>query len=144
MGSLESLHQHLILDHYRNPRNKKLLENHDLEGRATNPMCGDEVTLQLCLKDEIIDTVGLGGKGCSISQAAASIFSTRLSGHTLKQASNLANQFTNMMRAPTQEPDRALLGDLLAFEGVQKFPLKVRCVLLVCEAFDNATKEGDT
>ena len=144
MESLESLHQHLILAHYRNPRNKKLLKNHDLEGRATNTMCGDKITLQLSLKNEIIDTVGLGGKGCSISQAAASIFSTRLSGYTLKQASSLANQFTDMMRTPTQEPDRALLGDLLAFEGVQKFPLKVRCVLLICEAFDDAIKEDDT
>ncbi len=143
MTNLESLHQQLILDHYRNPRNKNPIENHDLEGRATNPMCGDEITLQLSVKDGAIATVGFGGKGCSISQAAASILSTRLVGNNLDKASFLASQFTGMMNSSIKEPDRAIMGDLLAFEGVRKFPLKIRCVLLICEALQKAIEENE-
>ena len=138
MNSIASLHQQLILDHYRNPRNKVPLESHDAEGRATNPMCGDEITIQLRLHDGRIKGISFGGKGCSISQAAASMLSARLHSRSLKMASLLIRQFTGMMNTSMVEPDKALLGDLRAFEGVRKFPLKVRCALLVCDALQNA------
>jgi|TARA_B110000116_G_scaffold50448_1_gene42080 nitrogen fixation NifU-like protein len=138
MDSIASLHQQLILDHYRNPRNKIPLESHDAEGRATNPMCGDEITVQLRLHDGRIEDISFGGKGCSISQAAASMLSARLRNRSLKTASLLIHQFTGMMNTQIGESDEILLGDLLAFEGVRKFPLKIRCALLVCDALQNA------
>ena len=138
MNSITSLHQQLILDHSRNPRNKLPLESYDSEGRATNPMCGDEITLQMNLDNGTIENISFGGKGCSISQAAASMLSAQLRGLSLKVASLLISQFTGMMNSSIVEPDEALMGNLLAFQGVRKFPLKVRCALLVCDAFQNA------
>ncbi|MDE0805946.1 MAG: SUF system NifU family Fe-S cluster assembly protein [Longimicrobiales bacterium] len=143
MNTLASLHQQLILDHYRNPRNKVSLEECDSEGWATNPMCGDEVTLQLSLDKDTIKGISFGGKGCSISQAAASMLSVRLRGSSLETASLLTSQFTGMMNSSIGEPDAVFMGDLLAFEGVRKFPLKVRCALLICEAFQKALEKAN-
>ena len=141
MTSILSLHQQLILDHYRNPRNKTPLAHYDLQGTATNPLCGDEVTLQLNLEGETISKVGFEGKGCSISQAAASMLSTHLSGKTLKEAVLFVTRFRTMMDPSTEELDATLMGNLVAFQGVQKFPLKIRCVLVFYEAFQDAIKD---
>ncbi|MDP9348352.1 MAG: SUF system NifU family Fe-S cluster assembly protein, partial [Gemmatimonadota bacterium] len=90
---LSALYQELILDHYRRPRNRGALEAPDAEVRLNNPTCGDEIVLQLRVRDGVIEDVRFGGQGCSISQASASMMTQQLKGRPLAEADALTARF---------------------------------------------------
>ena len=106
---LSSLYQQLILDHYRRPRNKGEMDERTVEVHMANPVCGDEIRLQLRIDDDTISEVKFAGQGCSISQASVSIMTTLLEGRSLSAADALADRFTELMHgSPEAAADKAL------------------------------------
>jgi nitrogen fixation protein NifU and related proteins len=127
---MEDLYQELILDHYRAPKNRAAtLADEDVHVHHSNPLCGDEMDLRLRVKDGRVDGLVFDGEGCSISQASASAMTVAVLGRELKDALELAEEFRLMMHGeePTRLDD---LQDGIAFQGVAKFPVRVKCALL--------------
>lgn len=139
--ALASLYQQLILDHYRNPRNKRGVEGAQVEVHMRNPTCGDEIRLELRVEDGRIADVGFTGQGCSISQAAASMMTQLLRDRPLDEADQVASRFTEMMHGDEAAAKDRSLGDLRALAGVSKFPVRVKCALLGFDAFQEAMKQ---
>jgi len=142
MPGLEDLYREIILDHYRNPRNRGELESppaHRVEG--FNPLCGDEIVVYLELdEDHRITDIRIGGQGCSISQSSASMMSAAVKGRTVDEVSDLTRAFKAMMSIhesslggeaaePVELPE-IKLGDLEALRGVVKFPVRIKCATL--------------
>jgi nitrogen fixation NifU-like protein len=143
MPGLEDLYREIILDHYRNPRNRGELPVPPAHVETGfNPLCGDEITVYLDVEDGQIADVKLGGQGCSISQSSASMMSTAVKGKTLDEARATIRTFKRMMSvhehrldgvdgasAEGSEPE-VPLGDLEALQGVVKFPVRIKCATL--------------
>ena len=138
---LSSLYQELILEHYRNPRNKAELEEKTVEIHMANPVCGDEIRLQLRIEGDRIEDAKFIGSGCSISQASVSMMTIRLKGSSLDQADELAKRFTDMMHGDESAVREKSLGDLRALQGVSKFPVRIKCALLGFDALQEALKK---
>ena len=136
---LSSLYQQLILEHYRSPRNKAELEDSTVEIHMANPVCGDEVKLQLRIAE-----AKFVGQGCSISQAAISMMTTKLQGASLETAGALVDRFTEMMHGDEAAAKDKSLGDLRALQGVSKFPVRVKCALIGFDALQEALKKHET
>ena len=148
MPGLEDLYREIILDHYRNPRNRGELESPPatrVEG--FNPLCGDEVVLYLDVEGDTVRDIRIAGQGCSISQSSASMMSSAVKGKTLDEVRALSRAFKGMMSIHEQsldgpsdgdgdgditaEPDAGVkLGDLEALRGVVKFPVRIKCATL--------------
>ncbi|TVR24964.1 MAG: SUF system NifU family Fe-S cluster assembly protein [Nitriliruptor sp.] len=127
---MEDLYQEIILDHYRKPHNRApSLDDEDVHVHHSNPLCGDEMDLRIRVVDDRLDAVVFDGEGCSISQASASAMTQAAVGRELKDALDLAEDFRRMMHGddPARPDD---LGDGIAFTGVAKFPVRVKCALL--------------
>jgi nitrogen fixation NifU-like protein len=135
---LNSLYQQLILEHYRNPRNKAELDDKTVEVHLANPVCGDEIRLQLRIDDDRIADAKFVGSGCSISQAAVSMMTTLLKGRSLSDADALAARFTEMMHGDQGAARDKALGDLRALAGVSKFPVRIKCALIGFDALQQA------
>ncbi|MCB0999735.1 MAG: SUF system NifU family Fe-S cluster assembly protein [Acidimicrobiales bacterium] len=143
MPGLEDLYREIILDHYRNPRNRGELEvppAHRVEG--FNPLCGDEIVIYLTVDGDTVTDIKIGGQGCSISQSSASMMSAAVKGKTVDEVRELTKSFKSMMSIhehslegedepaePTAE-SVAKLGDLEALRGVVKFPVRIKCATL--------------
>ena len=138
---LSSLYQQLILEHYRNPRNKGELEEKTVEIHMANPVCGDEIRLQLRIEGDRIEDVKFLGSGCSISQASVSMMTIRLKGSSLDQADELAKRFTDMMHGDESAVREKSLGDLRALQGVSMFPVRIKRALLGFDALQEALKK---
>jgi nitrogen fixation NifU-like protein len=139
--SLSSLYQQLILDHYRNPRNKGDLPDKTVEIHMANPVCGDEIRLQLRVEDDRILDARHVGHGCSISQAAVSMMTNLIKGKELSEAEDLARRFTDMMHGDEEPARDKEMGDLRALQGVSKFPVRIKCALLAFDALQEAVKK---
>ena len=139
---LNSLYQQLILEHYRKPRNKAELEEKTVEIHMANPVCGDEIRLQLRIEDDVIEEAKFVGQGCSISQAAVSMMTTLLRGRSLDDADGLARRFTELMHGDETAAKDKALGDLRALQGVSKFPVRIKCALLGFDALQEALKKS--
>ncbi|HKK07467.1 MAG TPA: SUF system NifU family Fe-S cluster assembly protein [Gemmatimonadota bacterium] len=129
-GSLSSLYQEVILDHYRRPRNKGDLEGATHTITMNNPLCGDVIELQLDVQGDRIREARFKGRGCSISQAAASMMTGSLEGRTTREALELVGKFKELMHGEAARMEDADLGDLRALAGVAKFPVRIKCALL--------------
>jgi nitrogen fixation NifU-like protein len=138
---LNSLYQQLILEHYRSPRNKAELPDKTVEVHMRNPVCGDEIRLQLRIEDDEIADVRFLGQGCSISQAAVSMMTSLLKGRSVDEADTLAQRFTKMMHGDEEAAKDRSMGDLRALAGVSKFPVRIKCALLGFDALLEAIKK---
>jgi nitrogen fixation NifU-like protein len=141
---LESLYQDIILDHYRNPHHKGLRDPFDAEVHHVNPVCGDEVTLRVTLKDVngelVVEDVSYDSLGCSISQASASVMSDLVIGKPVDEALAIGQVFLELMQSKGRgEPDEDVLEDAVAFAGVSKYPARIKCALLGWMAWKDAT-----
>lgn len=137
--ALEELYQEIILDHYRKPRHPGRLADADVEVRHYNPVCGDQLTLGLKLDGDRVADIAVQGVGCSISQAAASVMSEQVIGRTVPEALEISEAFRRLMHGESEgEPDEELLGDGVAFAGVAKYPVRIKCALLGWMAFKDA------
>src|SRR5438270_1600784 len=159
MAGLEDLYREIILDHYRNPRNRGELPTppaHRVEG--FNPLCGDEIVVYLTVDDGVVTDLKIGGQGCSISQSSASMMSAAVKGKTVEEARALIRAFKGMMsihesrlEGDGAEDAAALdadvkLGDLEALQGVVKFPVRIKCATLswntLAQGLDEAAAEA--
>jgi len=141
---LESMYQEIILDHYRHPHHSGLREPYDAEVQHVNPTCGDEVTLRVTLKDAGGDTVvadvSYQALGCSISQASTSVLADMVIGRPVAEAMDISAEFLQLMQSRGEgEPDEDVLGDAVAFEGVSRYPARIKCALLGWMAWKDAT-----
>lgn len=130
---LDDLYREVILDHYRSPRNKGTLAEYTAEVELSNPVCGDEITLYLKVVDNTIDEIRFEGRGCSISQASASMMTEAVKGKPVDEALKIISEFHGMMKGDITA-DQVELGDLEALQGVAKFPVRIKCALLSWEA----------
>ncbi|HZC18621.1 MAG TPA: SUF system NifU family Fe-S cluster assembly protein [Rubrobacteraceae bacterium] len=127
---LQDYYKEIVLDHYRRPRNRGNLENADIEEHLNNPLCGDEVTVYANLRDGKVADIRFSGRGCSISQASASMLTERLEGKGREEAEAAIEAFLEMMRTEEKEE----LGDLAALKGIIQTPNRIRCATLAWEA----------
>jgi nitrogen fixation NifU-like protein len=124
----DDLYRELILEHYRRPRNRGQLAAATQRAEGMNPVCGDEVRLDLAIHDGVIADIAFSGQGCSISQSSASMLTDRLKGRSLEEAARVIGMVRAML-IDGALPDNDL-GDLQALEGVAKLPVRVKCALL--------------
>jgi nitrogen fixation protein NifU and related proteins len=171
MPGLEDLYREIILDHYRNPRNRGELPSPPaLRAEGFNPLCGDEVIVSLLVDDDVISDMKVTGQGCSISQSSASMMSGAVKGKTVAEARSAIRAFRAMMSlhgqsldgGPAEEAGMALendeeersgpevaaeegvvLGDLEALQGVVKFPVRIKCATLSWYTLGQALDEAD-
>lgn len=134
---LDELYKDIIIDHYRNPRHKGKLEAPTACEEGYNPLCGDEITLDVEVTDGVITDVAQRGSGCSISQSSASMMSEAIVGKRISDVKHLIQSFTAMMRG-SDEVDFDELGDLEALSGVRKFPVRVKCATLAWHTLSKA------
>jgi len=139
--SLEELYKEVILDHYRAPRNKGRVDPHDVALERNNPLCGDEIELFLKFDGDNVEGIGFEGKGCSISQASASMMTEKVKGMDAKEAAALAETIKAMMAGQTEgDPDE--LEDLVSLKGVVKYPVRIKCALLGWNTLLEALEDG--
>jgi nitrogen fixation protein NifU and related proteins len=142
----DSMYQQIILDHYKNPQHQGLPADFDAEVHHVNPTCGDEVTVRVKLADGTIADLGWAGEGCSISQASTSVMSELVVGKPVDEAIALQDKFLSLMQsrgnAELSEADEDELDDAVAFEGVSKYPARIKCALLGWMAMKSAVAEA--
>ena len=136
MNNLETLYRQVIMDHYKNPRNKGLINE---EGYKTihikNPTCGDDITVQSKLENGIVKDVRHDGTGCSICCSSASVMSETLIGKSIKDASEITETYINMLT--NKEYDESVdLEEAIVYQGVQKFPARIKCASIAWKAFE--------
>ena len=140
---LDDLYTEVILDHYRAPRNSRRVEDAHVQAHGFNPFCGDEVNLQLRLDGGgTIQEAGFQGRGCSISQASASMLTEAVKGKSLEEAEALRQTFRRMIQGEELDDEEVeALGDLEVLEGVRRFPIRIKCALLAWAALDDGIEE---
>lgn len=137
-AEIAALYQELILDHYRRPRNKGALENADASAEMKNPLCGDEITLQVMFDGHGVGDLRFSGRGCSISQASASMMTQLVKGKDVSEVNALRHRFREMMLGDAAAVTDEKLGSLRALSGVARFPARVKCALLPWNALESA------
>jgi nitrogen fixation protein NifU and related proteins len=135
--ALDDIYKEVILDHYKNPRNKRDLPGAELSSTQNNPLCGDEITVFVHEDGDTIAEVAFQGAGCSISQSSASMMTEAVSGKPVADALALAAEFRGMM-AGEVEPDEDGFGDLVALKGVVKYPIRIKCAVLAWDVLQEA------
>jgi nitrogen fixation NifU-like protein len=135
----DDLYREIILDHYRRPRHKHAVVPADRTVEANNPLCGDEIDLTLRFDGDGIAEIGFEGRGCSISQASASMLCEAVSGLPADDARALAHRFRDMLKGEGDDSD---IGDLEALSGVRAYPMRVKCATLAWNALLEALDSG--
>ena len=129
MESIDTLYQEIILDHYRAPRGEGSLDDPTASVDSNNPLCGDEVHLEVRVENGTITEIGHSGQGCSISRSAVSMLAEQAVGLEVDDALGVIEHFRLMLHGE-EPPDEDRLGDAIALEGVAKFPARIKCALL--------------
>ena len=147
MPGLEDLYREIILDHYKNPRNRGDLPEPAISVEGHNPLCGDEITLYLDVDDDVIRDVKVSGQGCSISQSSASMMTQAVIGRPIDEVRAVIRRFKSMMDI-TEEGSEVKdadvsLGDLEALQGVVKFPVRIKCATLSWNTLIQALDQAD-
>jgi nitrogen fixation NifU-like protein len=137
--ALDDLYREVILDHYSRPRNKGDLDPADIKVEGNNPLCGDELAIYVRVNGDKITEARFHGRGCSISQASASMMTEQIVGKTLEEAQRMVARFKAMMHGDLVGEDE--LGDLMALQGVRKFPVRVKCATLAWVALEQGVNE---
>jgi nitrogen fixation NifU-like protein len=137
-GNLETLYRQVIMDHYKSPRFKGLS---DAEGFVSvhikNPTCGDDITVQIKIENNIITEVFFDGSGCSISMSAASVMCETVKGKTMEQAQKIFENYINMLKGVGFN-DELEMGDSIIYQGVSKFPARFKCATIAWQALNQA------
>jgi len=136
---MRELYTQVIMDHYRRPRNQGKIEDADLEEHLLNPLCGDEVTVYAAFDGDRVADVKFDGRGCSISQASASMMTERLVGKGREEAEKEILGFKAMMVGEEEFPE---MDDLAALKGVIQYPSRIKCATLAWTAFQQGL-EGE-
>jgi len=146
-NNLDTLYRQVIMDHYKNPRNKGVIEDDSLTINMNNPTCGDRIQLTLKVEDEKVVDAKFEGEGCSISMSSASMMTDAIKGRPVEEALKLANIFSDMVQG--KDPQDLLdeedldIGDIEALSGVCKFPARIKCATLAWKAMEKALHEEE-
>ena len=140
--ALDELYRELILDHYKNPRHREKLAEPNVTAEGFNPVCGDEIEMELRFEGDTLHAIGVRGRGCSISQASASMMSELVEGKSVTEIRRLSDEFTTMLREPDSAPPEEL-GDLEALQGVAKFAVRVKCATLGWHTLADGLEQHD-
>ncbi len=140
-AAVDALYQELLLDHYRRPRNRGDLPDATVTVEQRNPLCGDQLRLQLSVENDQVADVKFSGQGCAISQASASMMTQLIKGKTVAEAMALRERFRALMLGDTDAASDKSLGDLRALSGVARLPVRVKCALLAFSALGEAIGE---
>lgn len=141
-NNLDNLYRQVIMDHYKNPRNKGSLDEGNLTVDMNNPTCGDRIHLTLKVEDGIVTDVKFDGEGCSISMSSASMMTQAIKGKDVETAMKLSRIFSDMMQGKEVEIDDDLdLGDIESLQGVAKFPARIKCATLAWKAMEKGLDE---
>jgi len=135
-AEIAALYQEMILDHYRRPRNKGTLANPDATAEMRNPLCGDEIDLQVSFAGDKVGALRFSGRGCSISQASASMMTQIVEGKSTTEIDSIRTRFRELMLGDATAATDTRLGSLRALSGVARFPARVKCALLAWNALD--------
>lgn len=142
MSLLRELYQEVILDHNKNPRNFRKMEDATRHVEGYNPLCGDHYTIFVKMDGDVINDVSFEGAGCAISKASASVMSSMLKGKTKADAENLFLEFHKLVKGELNVDENAdRLGKLAAFAGVSEFPVRVKCASLAWHTLHAALEE---
>lgn len=145
MSDSRALYEQVILDHNKNPRNFRKIENADREIEGYNPLCGDQITIYLKLDGDRIADVAFQGNGCAISKSSASVMTAEIKGKTVAEAEALFHRFHQMITSPPNTPiDESQLGKLRIFSGVREFPVRIKCATLAWHALLSALRAPGT
>lgn len=137
---LDDLYRRVIMDHYKNPRNRGKFDNDVLTVDLNNPTCGDRISLQLIVEDGIVKDARFTGEGCSISMSSASMMTEAVKGLTFEHALQLAERFSSLMKGEDVQFDE--LEDIEALSGVNKFPARIKCATLAWNALKKGIQES--
>lgn len=142
--NLNDIYTDLIMEHSMNSYNKKKLEASDYEEIGHNPSCGDEITLEVKLNENIIEDMAFVGHGCAISQASTSIMIDTLKGKTIEEAKEIIKTFIAMIKnEENDEEELRKLEDAIAFKNIQHMPARVKCALLAWHTLEKILEERD-
>ncbi|MBT2762474.1 Fe-S cluster assembly sulfur transfer protein SufU [Paenibacillus sp. ISL-20] len=129
---LDDLYRRVIMDHYKNPRNRGKFEDDTVTIDLNNPTCGDRISLQLKVENGVVADAKYTGEGCSISMSSASMMTDAVKGRTLGEAISLADRFSSLMKGEAVDFDE--YEDIEALSGVNKFPARIKCATLAWNA----------
>lgn len=139
-NNLDTLYRQVIMDHYKNPRNKGKLEGNGITIDMNNPTCGDRIHLTLKVEDGKVADAKFDGEGCSISMASASMMTQAVKGLEVEKALELSQIFYDMMLGKEYDDEDLDLGDIEALQGVAKFPARIKCATLAWKAMEKGVK----
>ena len=142
-NNLDSLYRQVIMDHYKKPRNKGILEDGSLTINMNNPTCGDRIQLTMKVEDGIVTDSKYDGEGCSISMSSASMMTQAIKGKKIEDALKLSSIFSDMMLGKDYDDDIDL-GDIEALQGVAKFPARIKCATLAWKAMEKGLNENNS
>lgn len=141
-GNLETLYRQVIMDHYKNPRNKGLKqEDGYYQIHLKNPTCGDDITIQVKVIDGKITEVYHDGTGCSISMSSASVMSETMVGKTVEEAKKILDNYVSMVKGETFN-DELDMGDAIVYQGVSQFPARYKCATIAWLALEKAIEKS--
>lgn len=141
-NNLDNLYRRVIMDHYKNPRNRGIIEDGSLTIDMNNPTCGDRIQLTIKVDDGIVSNARFDGEGCSISMSSASMMTQAIKGMKIEEALKLSTVFSEMMLGKEYDDDIDL-GDIEALQGVSKFPARIKCATLAWKAMEKGLKEEE-
>lgn len=139
--ALDELYRDVIIEHYRHPHHAAPLAHADVSAEGLNPLCGDEVRVELRFDGDRVAEGAAWGRGCAISQASASMMTDEIAGLAPDQADRLIAAVEAMLKCGTEPAED--VGDLDALRGVAKFPVRVKCALLPWKVLRDALDERD-
>ena len=146
MGGVEELYREVILDHFKSPKNRGSLPNANAKADGMNPLCGDQIAMSAVIEGGKITDVKYEGHGCAISQSAASMLTELVKGRSIDELKMLAQTYKGMFGVEEEKsatPSKFHtddLGDLIALEGVKKYPVRIKCALLSANTLLEAVK----
>lgn len=138
---LNTIYTQLIMEHNKSKRNKRALDNPHIRERGHNPSCGDDITLEVKIQDNIIEDAAYSGVGCAISQASASIMIDLIKGKTIDEALELVETFLSMIKKEIEdEKELEVLEDSIVFQNISNMPARVKCAVLAWHTLKEAIK----
>jgi nitrogen fixation protein NifU and related proteins len=141
-NNLDNLYRRVIMDHYKNPRNRGILEDGSHTINMNNPTCGDRIQLTFKVEDGVVIDARFEGEGCSISMSSASMMTQAIKGKKVEEAIKLSKIFSDIMQGNEYDDDIDL-GDIEALQGVAKFPARIKCATLAWKAMEKGLTEEE-
>ncbi|SFJ41305.1 nitrogen fixation protein NifU [Halobacillus dabanensis] len=140
-NNLDTLYRQVIMDHYKNPRNRGSIEGNPMTVDMNNPTCGDRIQLQLLIEDGHVKEAKFDGEGCSISLSSASMMTQAIKGKPVDEALKMSELFSEIMQGKDVDEGDIDLGDIEALQGVSKFPARIKCATLAWKAMEKGVDE---